>query len=109
MHFLQVFDIFRDAGRRARMVSDLFRYVGPGLLVTVGFIDPGNWAANVAAGSQYGYRLLWMVTLSTIMLIFLQHNAAHLGIVTGRCLAESATIHLPRWVSRSILGSAFLA
>ena len=59
------------------------KYVGPGLLVTVGFIDPGNWASNIAAGSGYGYQLLWMVTLSTIMLILLQHNAAHLGIVTG--------------------------
>lgn len=56
------------------------RYIGPGLLVTVGFIDPGNWASNVAAGSGYGYALLWMVTLSTAMLIVLQHNAAHLGI-----------------------------
>ena len=60
---------------------NFLRYVGPGLLVTVGFIDPGNWASNIAAGSGYGYTLLWMVTLSTIMLIILQHNAAHLGIV----------------------------
>ena len=47
------------------------------MLVTVGFIDPGNWASNMAAGSQFGYTLLWIVTLSTIMLIVLQHNAAH--------------------------------
>ena len=53
------------------VVSDILKYVGPGLLVTVGFIDPGNWAANVAAGSLYGYRLLWMVSLSTLMLILL--------------------------------------
>ena len=65
---------------------NFLRYLGPGLLVTVGFIDPGNWASNIAAGSGYGYELLWMVTLSTIMLIFLQHNAAHLGIATGKCL-----------------------
>ena len=61
---------------------DIFKYIGPGLLVTVGFIDPGNWASNFAAGSEYGYALLWVVTLSTIMLIALQHNVAHLGIVT---------------------------
>ena len=54
---------------------ELLRYLGPGILVTVGFIDPGNWASNVAAGAEYGYLLLWMVTLSTIMLIVLQHNA----------------------------------
>ena len=60
-------------------------------LVTVGFIDPGNWAANLAAGADYGYALLWVVTLSTLMLILLQHNVAHLGIVTGECLSEAAT------------------
>ena len=48
---------------------NFLKYIGPGLLVTVGFIDPGNWASNIAAGSGYGYQLLWMVTLSTIMLI----------------------------------------
>ena len=58
-------------------VPDVMKYVGPGLLVTVGFIDPGNWAANVAAGSLHGYRLLWMVTLSTVILIFTASAASH--------------------------------
>ena len=89
--------------------SDIRKYIGPGLLVTVGFIDPGNWAANVAAGSLHGYTLLWMVTLSTLMLILLQHNAAHLGIATGYCLAEAATFHLRPLISRTILSSACLA
>lgn len=88
---------------------DFFKYIGPGLLVTVGFIDPGNWASNFAAGSDFGYSLLWVVTLSTVMLIVLQHNVAHLGIVTGLCLSEAATRYTPRWVSRPILGSAVLA
>ena len=88
---------------------DFFKYIGPGLLVTVGFIDPGNWASNVAAGSIYGYRLLWMVTLATFMLIVLQHNAAHLGIVTGNCISESAAIHLKPIVSKTVLGTAILA
>ncbi len=85
---------------------NILRYIGPGILITVGFIDPGNWASNLAAGADYGYLLLWMVTLSTIMLIFLQHNAAHLGIVTGRCLSEAATKYLPPWRSRPVLISA---
>jgi len=88
---------------------DLFRFIGPGLLVTVGFIDPGNWASNIAAGSQFGYALLWMVTLSTIMLILLQHNVAHLGIVTGDCLAESAMKHLNPFVAKGILWSSIIA
>jgi manganese transport protein len=88
---------------------DIFKYIGPGLLVTVGFIDPGNWASNFAAGSEYGYALLWVVTLSTIMLIALQHNVAHLGIVTGLCLSEAAVKYTPRWVGRPIVVSAILA
>lgn len=89
--------------------EEILRYIGPGLLITVGFIDPGNWASNLAAGADYGYLLLWMVTLSTIMLIVLQHNAAHLGIVTGLCLSEAATAYLPKWLSRPVLLSAVLA
>lgn len=88
---------------------DLLRYIGPGLLVTVGFIDPGNWASNFAAGSGFGYALLWVVTLSTVMLIILQHNVAHLGIVTGLCLSEAANRYAPRWVARPVLATAVLA
>ncbi len=85
---------------------EFLKYIGPGLLVTVGFIDPGNWATNIAAGSEFGYKLLWVITLSTIMLILLQHNAAHLGIATGDCLSEAATRHLKPWKARLILLTA---
>lgn len=88
---------------------EILKYIGPGLLVTVGFIDPGNWASNLAAGADYGYALLWMVTLSTIMLILLQHNVAHLGIATGLCLSEAAATYLPPTASKTVLGSAMLA
>jgi manganese transport protein len=88
---------------------DILKFIGPGLLVTVGFIDPGNWASNLAAGAQFGYSLLWMVTLSTIMLIFLQHNVAHLGIATGLCLSEAATIYLKPRYSKLLLISAMFA
>jgi len=88
---------------------EILKYIGPGLLVTVGFIDPGNWASNLAAGAGFGYKLLWMVTFSTIMLIILQHNVAHLGIATGLCLSEAATTYLnPKW-SKGILSTAMLA
>lgn len=88
---------------------DILKYIGPGLLVTVGFTDPGNWAANISSGSDFGYTLLWVVSLSTIMLIILQHNVAHLGIATGLCLSEAATIHLNPKVSKSVLSFAVLA
>ena len=105
-HLKQHFGSRRTGGHGG---LDIARHVGPGLLVTVGFIDPGNWASNMAAGSQFGYALLWIVTLSTIMLIVLQHNAAHLGIATGACLAEATTRYLPRIVGRAVLASAYLA
>jgi manganese transport protein len=98
------------SGRKPRFGGEeIFKFIGPGLLVTVGFIDPGNWASNLAAGADYGYTLVWMVTLSTIMLIFLQHNVAHLGIATGLCLSEATTIYLRPRYSRLFLGSAMLA
>ena len=105
-HLKQHFGSRRTGGHGG---LDIARHIGPGLLVTVGFIDPGNWASNMAAGSQFGYALLWIVTLSTIMLIVLQHNAAHLGIATGACLAEATTRYLPRFVGRTVLASAYLA
>jgi len=88
---------------------EILKYVGPGFLVTVGFIDPGNWASNMAAGSSYGYSLLWIVTLSTFMLIILQHNAAHLGIATGLCLSEASTHFFKRWISKVFLLTAVFA
>jgi manganese transport protein len=105
--------LIRDLKRKDHKPSfgalDIFHYIGPGLLVTVGFIDPGNWAANIATGSGYGYTLLWIVSLSTIMLIVLQHNVAHLGIATGLCLSEAATIYIHPKISKAILSFAVLA
>jgi len=108
-----MFSIFRNIDRKNyRPIfggADIFKFIGPGLLVTVGFIDPGNWASNLAAGAEFGYALLWMVTLSTLMLILLQHNVAHLGIATGLCLAEAATIHLKPRYSKLLLTSGMAA
>jgi manganese transport protein len=110
---LNFFHFFKDLKRKDHKPSfgalDIFKYIGPGLLVTVGFIDPGNWAANIAVGSGYGYTLLWVLSLSTIMLVILQHNVAHLGIATGLCLSEAVTIYLKPRISKSILGFAVLA
>ena len=100
---------FSQIHKQSKEAKELLRFIGPGILVTVGFIDPGNWAANLAAGADYGYALLWVVTLSTLMLILLQHNVAHLGIVTGECLSEAATRFLPKRISRPILVTAIMA
>src|SRR5450756_1677353 len=83
------FGFFSDLKRKDHKPSfgalDIFKYIGPGLLVTIGFIDPGNWAANIAIGSEFGYTLLWVISLSTIMLIVLQHNVfLHSEIIQSR-------------------------
>ncbi len=107
MNFLEKFK--SDGHKPIKGMKNFLKYVGPGLLVTVGFIDPGNWASNISSGADYGYSLLWMVTLSTIMLIVLQHNAAHLGIATGDCLSESANKHLPKKISVPVLATSLMA
>jgi manganese transport protein len=82
---------------------EILRYIGPAFLVTVGFIDPGNWATNIAGGSEFNYSLLWVITLSTLMLILLQTMSARLGIVTNRSLAELCRTEFHPAVS-SVLG-----
>ena len=99
----------RKRHRPALSALQILKYIGPGLLVTVGFIDPGNWASNIAAGAGFGYQLLWMVTLSTLMLILLQHNVAHLGIATGLCLSEATTIYTRKIISGTVLSTAMFA
>lgn len=99
----------RERLRFSRLFNrEMLRYLGPGFLVTVGFIDPGNWATNIAGGSQFGYSLLWVITLSTLMLILLQHMAAHLGIVTGECLAEACRTYFSRKLN-FLLGGSIMA
>jgi len=66
----------------------LKRFAGPGLLVAIGYMDPGNWATDIQAGSQFGYALLWVVALSSVAAMFLQLLAARLGLVTGKDLAQ---------------------
>src|SRR4051794_27437582 len=74
----------------------LFGFSGPAFMVSVGYMDPGNWATDLAAGSRFGYRLIWIVLMSNLMAILLQTLSARLGIVTGRDLAQSCREHYPR-------------
>src|SRR5580698_7051578 len=64
-------------------------FVGPALLVSVGYMDPGNWGTDLAAGATYHYGLLWIVALSSFMAIFMQILSARLGVVTGKDLAQA--------------------
>src|ERR1700732_3684868 len=67
----------------------MFAFAGPGYLVAVGYMDPGNWATDLAGGARYGYTLLSVILLSNLMAILLQALAARLGIATGRDLAQA--------------------
>src|SRR5881392_118940 len=66
-----------------------FAFVGPAYLVSVGYMDPGNWATDIAGGSQFGYALIWVLLMSNIMALLLQNLSARLGIVRGRDLAQA--------------------
>src|SRR3954452_19925718 len=77
----------------------MLAFSGPGYLVAVGYMDPGNWATDLAGGSQFGYTLLSVVLLSNLMAILLQSLCARLGIVTGRDLAQACRDHYSPAVS----------
>jgi len=72
-------------------------FVGPAILVSVGYMDPGNWGTDLAGGAQYKYGLIWVVGLASLMAIFLQVIAARLGVVTGKDLAQCMRDWYPRW------------
>jgi manganese transport protein len=72
-------------------------YVGPALLVSVGYMDPGNWGTDLAGGAQFRYALLWVVALASLMAIFMQVISARLGVVTGKDLAQCCRDWYPRW------------
>lgn len=74
-------------------------FIGPGYLVAVGYMDPGNWATSLAAGAKFGYALLFVALLSNIMAILLQSLCARLAIASGRDLAQACRDAFPRWVS----------
>src|SRR4051794_9896018 len=72
-------------------------FAGPAFLVSVGYMDPGNWATDLDAGATFKYDLLWVVALASMMAIIMQIAAARLGIVTGKDLAQACRDYLPAW------------
>src|SRR5215468_2338347 len=72
-------------------------FIGPAILVSVGYMDPGNWGTDLAGGAQFKYGLLWVVALASAMAIFMQVIAARLGVVTGKDLAQCCRDWYPGW------------
>src|SRR5271170_4272895 len=80
----------------------MLAFAGPAYLVSVGYMDPGNWAADVDGGARFGYRLLWVLVMSNAMAILLQTLGARLGMVTGGALAQACREGYPRMVNLAL-------
>src|SRR4051812_13572515 len=80
----------------------MMAFAGPAYLVSVGYMDPGNWATDLDGGARFGYRLLWVLVMSNAMAILLQTLSARLGIVTGRDLAQACRETYPRAVNLTL-------
>src|SRR3954469_6229711 len=76
-----------------------FSFLGPAYLVSVGYMDPGNWATDLQGGSQFGYKLIWVLLMSNLMALLLQGLSARLGIVRGRDLAQANREAYPKAVN----------
>jgi len=103
----------RDAlDNKRRGVRALLSFAGPAVIASVGYMDPGNFATNIRAGSTYGYELLWVVLLSSLVAMLFQAMSAKIGIVTGHSLAELCRNHFPRplvigmWIASEIAAMA---
>ncbi len=84
-------------------------FLGPAYLVSVGYMDPGNWATDLAGGSQFGYQLIWVLLMSNLMALLLQSLSARLGIVRGRDLAQANRETYPRYINYALYGLAEIA
>jgi manganese transport protein len=84
-------------------------FIGPAYLVSVGYMDPGNWATDLAGGSQFGYKLIWVLLMSNLMALLLQSLSARLGIVRGRDLAQANRETYPLYINYALYGLAEIA
>jgi manganese transport protein len=87
----------------------ILAFFGPAYLVSVGYMDPGNWATDLAGGSQFGYKLIWVLLMSNLMALLLQSLSARLGIVRGRDLAQANRETYPRYINYALYGLAEIA
>ncbi len=83
--------------KHANWARRLFAFAGPAYLVSVGYMDPGNWATDLAGGSRFGYQLVWVLLMSNLMAVLLQTLSARLGLITGRDLAQACRDFYPKF------------
>jgi len=83
-------------------VKRLFAFAGPAYLISVGYMDPGNWATDLEGGARFGYQLIWVLLMSNLIAVLLQTLSARLGIVTGRDLAQACRENYPKPVGYTL-------
>src|SRR6478609_5693396 len=88
-----------DTSNRPSGWRKVFAFFGPAYLVSVGYMDPGNWATDLAGGSQFGYKLIWVLLMSNLMALLLQSLSARLGIVRKRDLAQANRETYPKYLN----------
>src|SRR5262245_34961708 len=88
-----------EVKQQSGLWTTLFAFMGPAYLVSVGYMDPGNWATDIAGGSKFGYKLIWILLMSNLMALLLQSLSARLGIVRGRDLAQASRENYPRAIN----------
>src|SRR5687767_12881183 len=91
-----------DVNRNKGFGRKLLAFMGPAYLVSVGYMDPGNWATDIAGGSQFGYKLIWVLLMSNMIALLLQSLSARLGIVRGRDLAQASRATYPPLVNGAL-------
>src|SRR5213080_2068020 len=89
----------RSLNGERRGLRAVMPFLGPAFIAAVAYVDPGNFATNMAGGAKFGYALLWVVLAANLMAMLIQSLSAKLGIATGRSLPESFRAHYPRWTS----------
>ncbi|AMP99450.1 Iron transporter [Pedobacter cryoconitis] len=94
-----------DTGKRTGW-RRILSFIGPAYLVSVGYMDPGNWATDLAGGSKFGYQLIWVLLMSNLIALLLQSLSARLGIVRGLDLAQASRNAYPKWVNIPLFGLA---
>lgn len=87
----------------------LLPFIGPAFVASIAYVDPGNFATNIQSGSEFGYKMLWVVVLANLMAMLLQNMSAKLGIATGRNLPELCRDHFPKWLSYVLWGFSEVA
>src|SRR5918993_4720671 len=98
-----------DVEKHGSRFKKILSFFGPAYLISVGYMDPGNWATDLAGGSKFGYTLLWVLLMSNLMALLLQSLSARLGIVRGRDLAQANREIYPRPINFALYVLAEIA